>query len=452
MSTARDVVNRIIHEDDTSVDAPQPYLDWLLKRRDPAQLEKISFGVSISVSGQEAIEERAAELGIELIDVVWERLNADAGVIERNLTKYLARIGIQFRSEGHDSNGDLIGSAWITDQDSSKAEEAVKLVLDVVDTEPKSTSSGTLSNFDVYAGVGPSGQSLLDVTLSFFGTEQLQSWYAGAEPVAEALPAGESSPYRCLLSENSVYAVDENDKMAGILWFRPAGKRTVELEHVEVEPAHAKRGVGTLLLRRFLQEARQRLPEAQFISADATSQGIARLLRRVIGPVLEVNRGGDVNSLPEQSPSDWRTTNNRAVLRFKLTESLPEDDPALVLKAYQNPLLADTLAKLGFSTTPGDQLPAVTKGEAVSEQMQKAYVATNGMIYALRLMFYPDAVIFYVDDEGILAFAATYRPKTVLHLARILRDVDRVMQQAAEASLSPQEQIDAIERVVHFYR
>ena len=121
----------------------------------------------------------------------------------------------------------------------------------------------------------------------------------------------------CFKSEidNGNIALYFKGAVVGSIWWRVSGKQTVEIELLEVEAAHRRKGLGTKLLNLALQKIKLLFPKASYVSGLATSQGIVRLLRHELGRELTYNSLAD---LPQQAPAKWRATLNRVRVRFKL--------------------------------------------------------------------------------------------------------------------------------------
>jgi ribosomal protein S18 acetylase RimI-like enzyme len=103
--------------------------------------------------------------------------------------------------------------------------------------------------------------------------------------------------------------------IVGQVWWRPTGRFTVEIEHLEIDACYQRQGLGEALLRRLVNQLPKLYPEVRFLTGSATSKGIIRLLQRVLGSSGHIS-GAD--RLPERSPNDWYKTTNRARVRFRL--------------------------------------------------------------------------------------------------------------------------------------
>jgi hypothetical protein len=144
------------------------------------------IGFAINISDQHMIEMRAND---DAIEVDWDAINAAIPLIERNAMKALEEQGIQCRSEGHDSSGDLIGSAWV--EIGTGGEHIVREFIER--DEPFSTSSGNIDHIQqglalkVYEGVPDNIAALIDVSISFFSLESFRS-ETGIDESADADP------------------------------------------------------------------------------------------------------------------------------------------------------------------------------------------------------------------------------------------------------------------------
>jgi hypothetical protein len=116
------------------------------------------------------------------------------------------------------------------------------------------------------------------------------------------------------LDNGNISIVDAKGNDIGTIWWKPTGKYTVEVEHLEIDPAYQNRGLGEALLREFAAILPTIYPNARHLSCNPTSQGIVRLMRKVFGPEL---RKADTSKLPRRSPDDWKETRNRAHMTFR---------------------------------------------------------------------------------------------------------------------------------------
>src|SRR6185503_12431086 len=94
-------------------------------------------GFVISTSDEHMIQQRAND---DAAEVDWDAINAAIPIIEHNALAVLGEQGIQCRPEGHDSHGDLVGSAWV-----EVGTGGVRIVQQFIAAgEPFCTSSGTI--------------------------------------------------------------------------------------------------------------------------------------------------------------------------------------------------------------------------------------------------------------------------------------------------------------------
>lgn len=125
--------------------------------------------------------------------------------------------------------------------------------------------------------------------------------------------------FRFELDNGHIAIETQHGKQVGTVWWRPTGEYIVEIEHLEINPAYQNAGLGTALLREFAAVLPRLHPQTRFVTGNATSQGIVRLLRKVFGP--ERDRA-NVLELPRRSPRDWYKTDNRVHVRFR---ALPQE-------------------------------------------------------------------------------------------------------------------------------
>ena len=106
----------------------------------------------------------------------------------------------------------------------------------------------------------------------------------------------------------------------GSLWWRPSGKVTIHLEHLEISEVYQRQGLGEALLREFLRCLPKIYPKTKYLTGNVTSQGVFRLLRKVLG---SERNGADITDLPMRSPKNWLKTRRRVLARFRVPASLP---------------------------------------------------------------------------------------------------------------------------------
>jgi hypothetical protein len=116
------------------------------------------------------------------------------------------------------------------------------------------------------------------------------------------------------VDNGNIAIVTPRGEPVGSIWWRPTGKYIVEIERLEINRAYQNSGLGEALLCEFAVNLQTLYPDARFVTGNATSQGIVRLLRKVFGP--ERDRA-NLFDLPRRSPKDWISTRNRVHLRFR---------------------------------------------------------------------------------------------------------------------------------------
>jgi hypothetical protein len=142
---------------------------------------EFNIGFAISTSDEHMIQQRAND---DAAEVDWDAVNAAIPIIEKNALTVLEEQGIRCRSEGHDSHGDLVGSAWV-----EAGTGGVRIVQQFIDAgEPFRTSSGTIDFIQqglalrLYQGVPENIATLIDVDISFFDLDAVQN----PDPLAES--------------------------------------------------------------------------------------------------------------------------------------------------------------------------------------------------------------------------------------------------------------------------
>jgi GNAT superfamily N-acetyltransferase len=120
--------------------------------------------------------------------------------------------------------------------------------------------------------------------------------------------------FRPDLGNGNIAIVTPRSEQVGCLWWRPTGRYTIEIEHLEVDQWYQNTGLGEALLREFAANLPRLYPKVLFVTGNATSQGIVRLLRKVFGP--ERDRA-NLFDLPRRTPRDWTSTRNRVHVRFR---------------------------------------------------------------------------------------------------------------------------------------
>jgi hypothetical protein len=158
------------------------------------------IGFAISTSDEHMIEMRAND---DAAEVDWAAINDAIPIIEKNAITVLGEQGIQCRSEGHDSHGDLVGSAWV-----EAGTGGVRIVQMFIDAgEPFRTSSGTIDFIQqgfalrLYQGVSSEIASLIDVDISFFDLDKMQN----PDPLAESEPDMKSLAMRTPMRDPQVW-------------------------------------------------------------------------------------------------------------------------------------------------------------------------------------------------------------------------------------------------------
>jgi hypothetical protein len=169
-------------------------VQWKLKQLSDKDPGSSQFGFTVSTSTQDDITARAEELRMELTDSAWNQINADLYRLERNACNILRENNIQCQPEGH-SDDDLSGSAWMkADSDPTQthflpSKKALTLMLKAKDSSLNSYD-GSIEDFDpnktLWNDVSDLGRRLIDVSISFFNTDELNldDW----EEVLEANP------------------------------------------------------------------------------------------------------------------------------------------------------------------------------------------------------------------------------------------------------------------------
>jgi ribosomal protein S27E len=177
---------RRINPDDTEQDllhqiVGKSLVQWKLKHLGKDDIGDKRFGFSIGTSNESDIEARADELDIALTSSAWTQINADIMRLERNACNVLRNNNIMCNPEGHGDDS-LDGSAWIkssgdpTQTAALPSAKALKMLLDARH-DVISTYSGNIEKYDIndtlWEGVGDMARTLVDVTINFFGTEEL---------------------------------------------------------------------------------------------------------------------------------------------------------------------------------------------------------------------------------------------------------------------------------------
>lgn len=157
-------------------------VQWKLKQLGKQDIGDVRFGFTIGTSTQDDIMYKAEEQGRELSDADWNQINADIHALERNACDVLRDNNIRCEPEGH-GDDDLVGSAWINaDSDPTltvilPSHKALELMWKA-QHHYLNSYDGSIEEIDpnktLWKGVSELGQSLVDVTISFFDTENLK--------------------------------------------------------------------------------------------------------------------------------------------------------------------------------------------------------------------------------------------------------------------------------------
>ena len=151
--------------------------------RQPPELPKLTipFRFSISTGDDYCLRENLSQSGYSEAEIKRycdTRLTDDWMALERNGLDIL-RYYFTVRDEGHSYCG-LIGTAWV--DLGTVAWNRLKDVGGLDNDEPFSTTSGSLHALlppgpDItYRGVSEMGQRCLDLSISFFDTDELKEW------------------------------------------------------------------------------------------------------------------------------------------------------------------------------------------------------------------------------------------------------------------------------------
>ena len=77
------------------------------------------------------------------------------------------------------------------------------------------------------------------------------------------------------------------------IWWRPTGKYTVEVEHLETDPRYQNTGLGEALLREFAANLQTLYPEARFVTGLSVAAAKVRVFRAraKLAALLNANTG-----------------------------------------------------------------------------------------------------------------------------------------------------------------
>lgn len=178
-------------------------------------------GFSIGTSHEDVIKQNAEEDGIELD---WDKVNEDIQAIETQCIAWLDKQFGSARAEGHDSDGDLIGTLFVY-----KNLDEIKDVIE--GGEGLMTSSGTLDI--LFDGLTYEGN--IGVTVNFFDVEMEDGSTEDPAPSVEA--ASKVIPHDGPVPENSCpmskshLEVFKEGKLFGL--------RDMDTKEVVLEPIYA---------------------------------------------------------------------------------------------------------------------------------------------------------------------------------------------------------------------
>jgi len=173
---------------------PKEFLKRMSQRLAQSQPgEPVDFGFAIGTADQYYIEANARDHEVELTDESWETLNNDSMALEHNCMELLGKAGIQVRDEGHDGQGDLVGSAWV-----KRGEPAWELVRRWVETDGELFMDASRIEQEIgvegageilWQGVSELGKDLLDCRIEFFDVkEKFEEAHKPPPPPAEPGP------------------------------------------------------------------------------------------------------------------------------------------------------------------------------------------------------------------------------------------------------------------------
>ena len=145
----------------------------------------IRFGFYIGTGDQGMMEDNLREDGVDPNTVDWNRINNDLSKIECNMLAVLRKNGLELRDEGHGTNNDLGGSAWLHTKltnDNVLNDVGIDLLKDMVDSgEPLTTGSGSIMSLKgsdgIFAGVSDLTARICEVSFGIFATENLKAFF-----------------------------------------------------------------------------------------------------------------------------------------------------------------------------------------------------------------------------------------------------------------------------------
>ena len=108
------------------------------------------------------------------------------------------------------------------------------------------------------------------------------------------------------LDNGNLYVVNRRGDTLGMLWWRPTGRFTVLLEHLEVYPQYQGRGIGTAMQAAFVELLPKLFPKAKYLTAQATSQGSRSPADSSLGQATQPTRpqGSSTKISPELDPHE----------------------------------------------------------------------------------------------------------------------------------------------------
>lgn len=129
---------------------------------------EVHAGFAIITSPQGVIEDNAFDKGIELQEEDWAQISAGLERMEINAVQFLAQAFGSARNEGHDANGDLIGSVWIDASTLAHAEilERFEYIDDTAICDFDGLES--IASPNLFEGVNDLTQSLVDGQIELF--------------------------------------------------------------------------------------------------------------------------------------------------------------------------------------------------------------------------------------------------------------------------------------------
>jgi len=240
-------------------------------------------------------------------------------------------------------------------------------------------------------------------------------------------------------------------------WHKRYPKSVGQVLFIRIFPEYVKSSVDLNFRTRYM-------PQTTFL---ASSGGITVTLRGIPQFIAIVKELDAVMRAKHKTQEQEKQALEQVAQRHSPTvESVPPpepdpDDPTDVIKSHAKPLLSGELTRLDFKTKRPPRLEWYYSVQ-LPRSWWKQYPATDGKVHALSLYFISgqtpevrannwnfEAKAWYQRGKDMTSDAPA---QNEAHFCAIIRDLDDAMMRCAAASLPPDQEHEALQRILKHHR